>query len=163
MATDRGKRILLSLLALLAAGWWLLVPARGDEVDPRRLPPAAMQIVDFRRDVRPILEAHCYSCHRGDDASSGYRLDRRADVLGEGDGEPLAVVGKSGESRLVHLVAGVLEGAVMPPKGKRLTAAQVGLLRAWIDQGLAWDDAPATAEDPARTHWAFRPVTVPEV
>ncbi|HEX8200823.1 MAG TPA: DUF1549 and DUF1553 domain-containing protein, partial [Isosphaeraceae bacterium] len=71
--------------------------------------------------------------------------------------------GKSGESRLVHLVAGVLEGAVMPPggKGKRLTAAQVGLLRAWIDQGLTWDEAPEDAAPIA--HWAFQPVTVPAV
>jgi mono/diheme cytochrome c family protein len=160
---DQKFRFLLSLLALLASWRLVLSPACGDEVDSRRLPPAAPQVVDFGRDVRPILEAHCFRCHRGADASSGYRLDRRAEILGEGDGEPLAVVGKSAESLLIHLVSGVRDGEVMPPKGQRLSTAQVGLLRAWIDQGLKWDDTLATEDATPDSHWAFQPVTAPAI
>jgi hypothetical protein len=52
----------------------------------------------------------------------------------------------------------------MPPpgRGKRLAPREVALLRAWIDQGLTWDDAllPPPA---APTHWAFRPIRRPAV
>jgi hypothetical protein len=47
--------------------------------------------------------------------------------------------GKSEDSLLIELVSGVDPDNIMPKKGSRLTAEQVGLLRAWIDQGLSWD------------------------
>ena len=37
-------------------------------------------------------------------------------------------------------MAGVNPDNVMPKKGSRLTPEQIGLLRAWIDQGLPWDN-----------------------
>ena len=49
------------------------------------------------------------------------------------------VAGQSQASLLIALVAGVDPDEVMPKKGSRLTADQIGLLRAWIDQGVAWD------------------------
>ena len=42
--------------------------------------------------------------------------------------------GNSAGSRLIRLVAG-LDRKFMPPMGAHLTAAEIGLLRAWIDQG----------------------------
>jgi len=48
------------------------------------------------------------------------------------------VPGKSAESLLVQFVGGLREEGVMPKKGDRLTAQQIGLLRAWIDQGAVW-------------------------
>jgi hypothetical protein len=50
----------------------------------------------------------------------------------------------------VRLVAGLDPDAVMPKKGSRLTGGQVGVLRAWIDQGVAWDPAVSFAKPPAR-------------
>ena len=47
--------------------------------------------------------------------------------------------GKSAESLLIALVQGFDPDNVMPRKGSRLTPEQVGLLRAWIDQGAPWD------------------------
>src|SRR5439155_10191961 len=43
---------------------------------------------------------------------------------------------------------------VMPQKGERLTAQQIGLLRAWIDQGAKWE--VSTSTDDNRNHWAFK-------
>src|SRR5439155_6050450 len=43
------------------------------------------------------------------------------------------------ESLLVALAAGIDPDNVMPKKGSRLTQEQVGVLRAWIDQGATWD------------------------
>jgi hypothetical protein len=44
------------------------------------------------------------------------------------------------ESYLIELVSGADPDNVMPKKGSKLTREQVGLLRAWIDQGLSWDE-----------------------
>jgi hypothetical protein len=97
-------------------------------------------VVDFRRDVYPILKTACFDCHQGRRASSGIRLDLRGDILGETTGKPLAVAGKGGDSRLFHLIAGTIPGKRMPKTGPPLSAAQIQVLRTWIDEGLAWDD-----------------------
>ena len=49
----------------------------------------------------------------------------------------------------------------MPPKGERLTDEQVGLLRAWIDQGASWPEGGDSDGDAKRRHWAFRPPRKP--
>jgi mono/diheme cytochrome c family protein len=132
-------------------------------VDVSKLPPPAAQPVDFVRDIQPILAQRCFSCHGGTGRlQGGLRLHRREDALAGGDSGLVIVPGKSAESRLVHYVAGVLDGKVMPPGGPRLTAAQVGLLRAWIDQGAPWPDS-ADAAVPRSTHWAFQPVKTPRL
>ncbi len=145
----------------IAAGALLLsLPAWTQ--DPAPLPPAAGRTVDFAKDVLPILEARCFKCHRGADSKSGVRLDHRPEILGETSGRVLAESGKSAGSLLVRLVAGLVPDDIMPPKGPRLTPAEIGVLRAWIDQGLAWDEQrfPSAMKS---DHWAFRPVRRPEV
>src|SRR5262245_13721722 len=87
--------------------------------------------VDFRRDVVPILEARCFECHRGKNVTASYRLDLRAELLGETTGKPLVKVGKSNESRLIHVVEGKVPSKVMPRKGPRLTEREIDVLRAW--------------------------------
>jgi len=44
----------------------------------------------------------------------------------------------------------------MPPRGERLTAAQISLLRAWIDQGAAWVDVVTAPAADKRNHWGFK-------
>ena len=127
------------------------------------LPPAAQRPVDFAGDVFPILKKHCFACHQGQDASSGYRLDQRADILGETDGKVLAKIGDSANSRLIHLVAGRVPGKRMPAKGEPLSAEQIGVLRAWIDQGMKWDEKVLPTERPASKHWAFQLVQRPTI
>ena len=62
------------------------------------------------------------------------------------------VPGQSAKSPLIHYVARLVEDMEMPPpgKGEKLTATQVGLLRAWIDQdkGQDWSllEAPNKTE-----------------
>ena len=102
------------------------------------LPPPADRRIDFDRDVRPILVKHCHGCHGPDKQKSGLRLDRKTDAVKGGDDGVVIVPGKSAESLIVQLVAGLDKDRVMPPKGERLTAAQIGILRAWIDQGADW-------------------------
>jgi hypothetical protein len=132
----------------------------GAEPGPSRLPAPSSQTIDFRRDIHPLLTARCFRCHQGLSPKSGHRLDLRAELLGETNGKPLVLIGQSAQSRLIHLVSGQLDDAVMPPASDGLRTEEVALLRAWIDQGLKWDDdllPPLTAS----RHWAFRPLTNP--
>jgi Planctomycete cytochrome C len=72
---------------------------------------------------------------------SGLRLDQKAAALKGGAAGVDILPGKSAGSRLIRLVAG-LDQKFMPPVGTHLTATEVGILRAWIDQGLEWTDHP---------------------
>src|SRR5665213_230452 len=102
------------------------------------LPPPANHRVDFATDVKPLFEASCIRCHGRGRVRGGLRIDSRDTLLKGGDTGPAAVVGKSAESYLIEMVAGANPDEVMPKKGKKLTSEEIGLLRAWIDQGLPW-------------------------
>jgi hypothetical protein len=117
------------------------------------LPPPAKTKVDFARDVEPLLRQRCQACHGSQQQMSGLRLDQRDAALKGGKMGADIQPGNSGASRLVRFAAG-LDGKVMPPMGTRLTAAEISLLRAWIDQGLDW---PAT-----KGHWAFQKIARPD-
>ena len=125
---------------------WIIVPilcgsfgsdawAKMTPEQIKQLPPAADRPINFTKDIKPIVEASCIKCHgRGRD-KGGLRMDTRETLLKGGDSGPVVVAGKSTESLLIELVQGFDPDNVMPRKGSRLTPQQVGLLRAWIDQG----------------------------
>src|ERR1043165_5240043 len=120
------------------------------------LPAPAERMIDFARDVQPIFARHCYECHGEKKQKSDYRLDDRANAMKGGEvGKAPIVVGKSAESPLIQRVAGTNPDEVMPPKGEKLTAAQIGILRAWIDQGAKWPDNLAGGARKEET-WAFK-------
>ncbi|MEX2169200.1 MAG: PSD1 and planctomycete cytochrome C domain-containing protein [Pirellulales bacterium] len=131
------------------------------------LPPPAKRPVDFARDIQPLFADRCYSCHGPDEQESGLRLDDPAHALEGGDLGPAYVPGDSAASPLVEYISGTNEHIVMPPEDAdqaRLTAQEVGLIRAWIDQGARWpagaeSSSTAITKAPAEEHWAFqRPV-----
>ncbi len=122
------------------------------------LPPAATNPVDFERDIQPLLQQRCLGCHNGDKQRGGLRLDRASAVLKGGESlGPAIIPGKSETSPLIHVVAGLEDGFKMPPEGPALTAKEIGLLRAWIDQGAKWP-AATTGNDPTASHWSFQPL-----
>ncbi len=136
-------------IALVIAGL-ASAEAKVSPGDLAKLPPAAAQPVDFIRDIQPILEKKCLQCHgRGHD-KGGFRLDDRALLLGESDSGKAVLSGKSRDSYLIHLVAGLEPDSVMPKKGGKLSSEQVGLLRAWIDQGASWPKGISFAKQPPR-------------
>src|SRR5436190_2753479 len=109
--------------------------AVGLAADVSKPPPAANHKVDFARDVQPIFAKHCVSCHGPEKQKSDYRLDVRAFALKAGSIGGAIVPGDAGKSLLLQYVAGTHADIRMPPKGKMLSDEQVGVLRAWIDQG----------------------------
>lgn len=119
----------------LAASVLALSPDQASQ-----LPAAVNQQVDFAKDIKPLLESSCVKCHAKGKAKGDFSLETRAAFLKGGETGPGAIVGKSAESYVVELVAAVDPDNVMPKKGSRWTREQVGLLRAWIDQGAVWPD-----------------------
>lgn len=115
------------------------------------------------REVQPIFARHCLECHGAQRQKSGYRLDHRGIALRGGDsGEAAIVAGESGASGLLTWVSGP-EGERMPPKGEALTADEVGVLRAWIDQGAPWPETASVRLDDPRDWWSLRPLEAQRV
>lgn len=87
--------------------------------------------------VQPLLAARCYDCHGDKKQKHGLRLDTPEGIAKGGkEMGPLVKAGKPDESPIIKVVsmpAGEEES--MPPKGERLTAEQIGWLKAWIAGG----------------------------
>ncbi len=124
--------------------------------------------VDFARDIQPILETHCYECHGPKKTKAKLRLDRRAAAMKGGDTGVAIVPGDSEHSLVVRRLLGLDGDDRMPKDGDPVPAAQIALIRAWIDQGAAWPDTGADSagaspqaapEEPE--HWAYRRPTRP--
>ncbi len=121
---------------------------------------AAADPIDFVRDVRPIFEQHCDSCHGASKQKSGFRLDVKSVAFQGGDAyAPNILPGKSADSSLLRFVSDPNADVRMPPEGPRLSAAEIETLRRWIDQGAAW---PASADQVVlqdkTQHWSYQPV-----
>jgi len=128
------------------------------------LPCAAADASFFEKTVRPILEEHCFDCHGENSSKAKLRLDTTVGILRGGEsGEPFIVAGKSAESYLIKRVTHENPKEVMPPKGARLTAAEVAVLRTWVDQGakMPGSEAAAASLKLKTDHWSFQPVKRP--
>lgn len=114
--------------------------------------------IDFVRDVRPIFDAHCYSCHGSEKQKSGYRLDAKVIAFAGGDVYGQAIVPhKASESVLIQLVSSADAGERMPPEGPSLSAKEIGVLTKWIDAGANWPDGiDSVVIEDKRDHWALK-------
>ncbi|MBL9161662.1 MAG: PSD1 domain-containing protein [Planctomycetaceae bacterium] len=127
----------------------------------------AADAVRFETHVRPILKANCWHCHGEAEEMKG-SLDARLvrTLLQGGDSGPAITRGDHVGSLLYdRVVAGD-----MPPGEKKLTAAEIDVLKRWIDQGANTDRVePASLPtgpvigDDERSHWSFQPVRRPPV
>src|SRR5262245_46167274 len=136
---------LMALARLACPPLALLCLASAGRADPT---------VDYVRDVKPILSRHCYACHGEKMKKGKLRLDSAAFARKGGASGPAVVPGKSADSLLIQSVRGEDGLTRMPYKQPALTAEQVRVLTAWIDQGAR---APADEKPGAAGHWAFQP------
>jgi hypothetical protein len=125
---------------------------------------AAAEPPSFERDVRPLLEAKCFACHSSGKRKHGLDLRQRRLIVRGGDSGPAVVPAKAAASLLFQKAS---SGAMPPGDREKLGAAELDVLRRWIDAG-----APTAAEEPPlaespddfvtpedRQHWAFRPLS----
>lgn len=127
------KNTLIASLGCLAAATLALA-----EIDPAKLPPpAAKADVTFAKDIKPLFEKSCFKCHGAEKQKADLRLDSLEAVIKGSENGPVLTKGNSAKSGLVHSISLLDEDTAMPPEGKAdpLTKEQVGLVRAWIDQG----------------------------
>ena len=122
-----------------------LVIAQGADkkaVDLSKIPPASDKTgVTYATDIKPIFDTSCIKCHGAEKPKARLRLDGLAAALKGGEDGKVVLPGDSAGSMLVQCVAhaGKPDGFMPPPRNKAnilpLTKEQIGLIRAWIDQG----------------------------
>src|SRR4051812_26114112 len=140
---------------------WLVIAvlsplARNPAAAQTALPP----VVEFNRDIRPILSDNCFACHGPDknQRKADLRLDTEEGAFAaRDDGSPVIVRGKPEQSALYRRITaaegGEKKGRMPPAKfGKRLSAPQVELIRRWIEQGATW-----------QKHWSRLAAVRPEL
>ncbi|HEV8715364.1 MAG TPA: DUF1553 domain-containing protein [Candidatus Binatia bacterium] len=139
-----------------------LDPDKDTAQDSSTLPPPANRNVDFVKEIRPLLASKCYPCHGPNQQKNQLRWDVKAIAARGGISGPAFKPGKSAESLVIRLVGGLQPGLVMPLQGERLTSIEIGLLRAWIDQGARWPEGLDPKDYSAQpVHWAYRPLARP--
>jgi hypothetical protein len=120
-----------------------LAAAADDDAVPGTLPPAATKRgVTYAGDIKPILDNSCVKCHSGEKPRGHLKLDSLEGAMKGGKEGKVIIAGNSAKSELVLRVAHLSkdDDDWMPPLHNRanigpLTPDQIGLLRAWIDQG----------------------------
>jgi mono/diheme cytochrome c family protein len=141
-------RRIICIAFLLVSAWVLRHPQRS----------AAVQSVDFSRDIQPIFQAHCTGCHGAQKASSQLRLDVKSLAMKGGTGGAVILPGNSRQSRLMQRLLGEGGEQRMPLKGEPLKPQQIELIRRWIDEGATWVESEAERRTPnpeLPKHWAF--------
>ncbi len=158
--TESEDKVTVSDIAL-ADSWTSIlgleeeVPVAPYEPDPE---PVVVRTVDFRKDIHPILKEHCFECHAGGDPKGEVRLDVLDEALNQ------TAPRDASASRLVYLVESTNLDERMPPKKRdALSEAEIGKLRAWIDEGFDWDEELLPTPAPKTDHWSFQHIERPKV
>jgi hypothetical protein len=131
-----------AVLAIMFVVWSSAGAARAGDLDNIA--------VEFNRDIRPILSDNCYQCHGPDQAQrkADLRLDSEAGATADLGGRRAILAGDVSQSEVYQRLVAEDEAERMPPSrsGKKLTKAQIQIVRRWIEQGAKW-----------QKHWAFLP------
>jgi hypothetical protein len=111
-------------------------------------PPPVPKVVDFNRDVKPILSDNCFKCHGPDknQRKADLRLDLKDGLFADGSADAPVVPGKAEQSELYKRLVEKDADRRMPSaaSGKHLTARQIAIIKRWIEQGAEW-----------KGHWAY--------
>ena len=148
MEQSMNWRIVCATLALLTLTCGVVETLAADDIP---------KVIEFNRDIRPILSENCFFCHGPDKnkRQADLRLDTSEGLTRHSTdpAKPGTVVpGKTGESELFRRISSADPEKVMPPtdSGKRLSPRDVQLLKLWIEQGANYEG-----------HWAFLPIRRP--
>ena len=118
----------------------VLVPSFAPAADP----------VDYRKDVKPVLQERCYACHGALAQKAKMRVDSGANLL-----KGAVVAGKPNDSELLLRISSENDATRMPPEGHALKPDQIAKIKLWIEQGAKVPADDAQEPDP-RDHWSFR-------
>ena len=126
----------------LTATFGLAVAATAQNAAGTLPPASTKQGVTYTNDIKTILDASCVKCHGVDKPKARLQLNSLEATLKGGKDGKIVTVGDSANSLIVKAVAHLTadHDSWMPPLNnkagiKPLTPDQIGLIRAWIDQG----------------------------
>ena len=103
---------------------------------------------DFAKDVAPLFAKHCLSCHGHDEPDGSLVLERYATLLKGGESGAAIQPGKSSGSLLVRMIESQAKEVMPPGKRKKLDAAEIATIKAWIDGGaLGPSDSKALVKE----------------
>ncbi len=103
--------------------------------------------VSYNKDIRPIFNQKCLSCHGGVKQSGGFSLLFEAEAFATTDGgKPAIIRGKAAQSELVKRLRHPDPELRMPLDKVALTENEIQLIESWINQGAKWEQ-----------HWAYIP------
>src|SRR6185369_5011655 len=140
---DARVAVAVVMIAIAATATWLLTQAH----DRPLFAGLSGHRIDFSRDIRPIFNQNCTSCHGGVRQKSGVSFIFREEALGKGkSGRSTIVPGDPDASELIARVTSNDPEVRMPYHAPQLQPDQIKLLRQWIKEGAQWSD-----------HWAFVP------
>ena len=140
-----------------ASSWWILLAVISlvarpvlQAADNGSLP----DVVEFNRDIRPILSDNCFFCHGPDKnkRKADLRLDTQEGLTGKPGELGTVSPGKPNDSELFRRITSTDPEQKMPPaeSGKSLTPRDIALLKKWIEQNAKYEG-----------HWAFLPIKHP--
>lgn len=146
-----GLAVVVVIAVALGSGWSLLygqestsasTTAQGNELQ-------ASELIQFNRQIRPILSDKCFRCHGPDKAArqAGLRLDVHEFAIAQLETGGAAITpGNLSQSKLIKRISSDNVDFRMPPleSGKSLNDSEIELIRQWIAQGAPWQD-----------HWSF--------
>ncbi|WP_419194628.1 c-type cytochrome domain-containing protein [Novipirellula herctigrandis] len=154
-----------SLLVAVSFVW----PVRGQET------PSQVAVVDeeghliqFQRDIAPILSRHCLECHGPEDAKNDFRVDDAETFMQYVEPDDI-----EGSTLYIDYLTTSDEDMMMPPTshGGPLSPSDLALVRTWVDEGAQWPEGAkvgstdavvvpavvaAEPRDLAQRIWAFQ-------
>lgn len=118
------------------------------------------EVVDYLREIKPILAERCQSCHGALKQKAGLRLDTAARLLAGGTDGAVVVAGKPDASRLLERLTTNDVHERMPLDAAPLKPGQIAAIRAWILAGAPVPSDEKGEADP-RDHWSFHRIERP--
>jgi WD40 repeat protein len=102
--------------------------------------------VSFRKDIAPLLQQKCVTCHSPEKTKGGYQLHTFAALMKPGESKEAPVVtGEPARSHLYQLITSRDPDDRMPQKDDPLPSAQIALVERWIQEGARFDGADPKA------------------
>ncbi len=96
--------------------------------------------VSFTKEIAPVFVAKCLACHNAEKAKGGYRMHTFDALLKPGSSKETPLTpGQPAQSHLFQLLLAPDEDDRMPQKDDALPAAQIAVIKQWIEAGAKYD------------------------
>jgi len=100
----------------------------------------AAEGISFSRQIAPILISQCQTCHGAEKAKGNYRVDSFERLMTTGESKKLPIMAENAKKSWLYLLLVAMDDADrMPQKADPLPAAQIALVKQWIEEGAKFD------------------------